>query len=366
MKVPSKSSSLWGIGLTDRDTRYLLLTGMIAGALVAVTMSINMLVDPLWMLDGNQLGLNFMTRERLAKTNLFMSRSDAVNCLILGSSRVTLLDAGRIEGHRCFNFAFSGGSVEAYADYARWVAHFGGPIDQVIVGVDGYNLGPDSHGPETYHFILALEKPPSMLEEYANLSILRASVRSALGYTKYHRAYDEEFRGIVLDDAPVYEPPKNIGKKDARMPREMLRHLGPFSNEATPRLERLRSVFPDSRYVGYAPPLHPSWFAQMRAQGTLDGYIDAIYAASRVFDAFYDFGIPHELNANPANTYDGSHYDEHVNDRIAQVLNGADIGYGLEIKGLERDEYREAFRKALDAYSANRGIGRNRENPAGE
>lgn len=351
--------------MTDRATRYLLLIGATTGALVALTMSVNMLVDPLWMLDGNQLGQNFMTRERLAKAHLFMNRLDTVDCVIFGSSRATLLDARRIEGHHCFNFAFSGGSVEAYIDYARWVAHFAGPIEQVIVSVDSYSLGPDSRGPATYDFIRGLEKPPSMLEEYANLSILRASIRSVLGYTKYHRAYDEEFRGVILDDAPAYEPPKELGHKDARLPRTMHQHLGPFSDEATARLQRLRSVFPDARYIGYAPPLHPSWFAQMRAQGTLEGYVSAMLAASRVFDSFHDFGIPHELNADTANTYDGSHYSEQVNSRIARVLNGADTRYGLEISGLKRDEYLQAFHDGLDAYGANRAIGGNREDPVG-
>ncbi len=346
--------------MTGRELRYLLVAGVTAGALVAVTMIFNMLVDPLWMLGGNQIGRNFMTRERLAKAHLFINQADAVDCIVLGSSRATLLNAGRIERNRCFNFAFSGGSVEAYIDYARWVAHFGGPIAQVIVSVDSYNLGPDSDGPETYDFIRNLESPPTLLEEYANLSILRASIRSALGYTRYHRAYDEQFRGVVLDSAPAYQPPSQLGRKDALVPRALLRHIGPFSNEAKPRLERLRRVFPNARYVGYAPPLHPSWFAQMRAQETLDGYIDAMYAASRVFDAFYDFGIPHELNADTANSYDGSHYREQVNDRIASTINGVDTGYGIEISGLERDEYRDAFFEALDRYTAQSGRPENR------
>ena len=91
----------------------------------------------------------------------------------------------------------------------------------------------------------------------------------------------------------------------------------------------------------------------MRAQGTLDGYVDAMFAASRVFDAFYDFGLPHELNADPANTYDGSHYGERVTDRIADTINGSDTRYGLEISQLKRDAYRQAYRDALDAYNAN-------------
>lgn len=339
------------IRLADREARYLLVAGLVTAACVAVVMIINLIVDPLWMLNGNQVNRNFVIRERLGKAHLFMGRADALDCVILGSSRVSLLDAARIEGHRCFNFAFSGGSVEAYIDYASWVAHFGGPIDQVIVGVDGYNLGSDSNGPETYDFIRDLERPPSMIEQYANLAILRASLRAAMGYTYYHRAYNEEFRGVFLDDVPVYELPKQLGEKDARIPRSMIRHLGPFTEAATPRLERLRSIFPDSRYIGYVPPLHPAWFAQMRVQGTLDGYIDAMYAASRVFDTFYDFGLPHELNANPANTYDGSHYREAVNDRIAAVLSGSDFGYGIGVHGLERDEYRKAYYDALDKYS---------------
>jgi len=338
------------LGSTHRDSRYLLAAVSTAGVIVAVTMAINVLVDPLWLFDGNQIGTNFMTRERLSKAHLFMSERDGVNCIVLGSSRVTLLDARRIERYRCFNFSFSGGSVESYIDYARWVAHFGGPIDLVVVGIDSYSLGPDSDSPETYDFIRNLEEPPSIFAEYANLSILRASIRSALGYTKYYRAYDEQFRGIVLDHSPSYRPPATLGRPDAIVPRALIRHLGPFTNEATPRLERLRRVFPTARYLGYAPPMHPAWFEQMRAQGTLDGYIDGMYAASQVFDAFYDFGIPNELNADPANSYDGSHFREAVNEQIARTLNGSDTGYGIEVTGLKRDEYRRAFLAALDDY----------------
>jgi hypothetical protein len=89
----------------------------------------------------------------------------------------------------------------------------------------------------------------------------------------------------------------------------------------------------------------------MRALGTLDDYLDAVYAASRVFDEFYDFGIPHTLNANTAYTSDGSHYRAVVNDRIARVLSGADEGYGLEPGKLHRLEYRQAFHEALDTHS---------------
>ena len=55
--------------------------------------AINWLIDPLWYNKGNRItGRNFSFNERISKTNLLLnSDTRTYDCLILGSSRTTLL-----------------------------------------------------------------------------------------------------------------------------------------------------------------------------------------------------------------------------------------------------------------------------------
>jgi hypothetical protein len=338
-------------GLHDRESLYVIVTSLTIVALSSVVFLVNFLVDPGWKRGGGVLGRNIMTNERHSKVNLFLARESPSDCLILGSSRTALLHGDRIEDQSCFNFSFSGASFRGYLEYARWFSHYSDPTHLVIVGVDGYNLKPvPPDDPATYNFIRDLERPPSLFREYVTIGSLRLSIANLFGITDYHRGYDTRLRGIVFEEAPHWVPPDISPVEE--VPHHFLRHLGPFSEDAVEPLKRLRSMFPDASFIGYVPPIHPFFFEQMRARGELRGYLDAVFAASRVFDRFFDFSIPSEPNANSAYTYDGSHYRAAVNEKIAEVLNGADADYGIALHGLHRFGYREAFGRALDEYES--------------
>jgi len=83
-----------------------------ACVIAGLCLVINFLVDPLWYLRGNLVtGVNFAFNERIAKLNQLMPRMQDYDCLIVGSSRTTLLPERRFSGHHCFNLAFSGGRI---------------------------------------------------------------------------------------------------------------------------------------------------------------------------------------------------------------------------------------------------------------
>src|SRR2546430_12505265 len=86
-----------------------------AGVVVAGCFATNCLVDPLWYLRGNVLtGINYPFNERLAKIIRLLPRLNDYDCLILGTSRATLLPEEQIPGYRCFNLAFSDGQVREH------------------------------------------------------------------------------------------------------------------------------------------------------------------------------------------------------------------------------------------------------------
>src|SRR5207302_4197875 len=94
-----------------------------AGVVVAGCFTVNCLVDPLWYVRGNVLtGINYPFNERLAKIIRLLPRLKDYDCLILGTSRATLLPEESIADRQCFNLAISDGQVSEqlfYADYLR-------------------------------------------------------------------------------------------------------------------------------------------------------------------------------------------------------------------------------------------------------
>src|SRR5437588_12056500 len=93
-----------------------------AGVVVAGCFTINCLVDPLWYLRGNVLtGINYPFNERLSKINQFLPHLPDYDCLILGSSRSTLLPVQSLKPHHCVNFALSDGQVDEFLLYAHYL-----------------------------------------------------------------------------------------------------------------------------------------------------------------------------------------------------------------------------------------------------
>ena len=83
-----------------------------AGLIVAACFAVNCLVDPLWYLKGNVLtGVNYPFNERMATVIRFLPRLRDYDCIILGTSRATLLPEEKIEGYRCYNLAISDGQA---------------------------------------------------------------------------------------------------------------------------------------------------------------------------------------------------------------------------------------------------------------
>ena len=124
-------------------TQHIKYLTLLVGSSIAVCLivfCINLLFDPLWYSNGNQLeGLNYMYDERLSKTNQYLKRrsSHAYNCIIFGSSRTTLLNESLLrDPYRCFNFSFSGGRIQEFLAYAKWLKNRGLNPDFVILGVD--------------------------------------------------------------------------------------------------------------------------------------------------------------------------------------------------------------------------------------
>lgn len=311
-------------------------------ACATVVFAMNATVDPMWYFGGNKIGsVNYAFNERLSKTNLFLSRQDDYDCVIFGDSRATLLPEQKIEGYRCFNFAFSAGKAEEAVAYARYIAHRGFRPKLVIMGVPAPAFRDRIGGTDIPPFIRALGDPKPALLTYLSFDALSMSRRTLFGSSPLDRVYTLDFECRVAPGAPAYDPAKPI--PDMMAGRFTGTHRVKFYDE-------MRAIFPGAELMGYVPPVSAWAIDGYDKAGWLPEYVSALYLASEKFDRFVDFGVPSPLTIDMRNTYDGTHYSVTANRVVAERLLEPAPPEALDLKQMSAEEMLAAYRSRLEMH----------------
>lgn len=324
---------------------YLTALALGVAALSLPAFVLNMLVDPLWYDGGSRLSdENLAFDERTSKSNLFLKDPGRYDCLVLGSSRVTLMDVRQIRGHTCFNYAYSDGRVAEHLAFARYAKAKGMRPKLVIIGVEEFQFRPYKRVPVVPDFVREGTEPKPQWLTYLSLGALGFSINSIRKTaTTLHRVYDREFICRLHEPRHVYDPPP-MKLERAQPPR------GPGAGFVPDKIALYREigeVFPEARYLGYVPPISLWRVGQFIRNGTLDNYLGVMYGASKVFDRMLDFSVPSPVTTDKSLTVDGSHYEVAVSDRIAAMLSGAPMEFGLDVTALSREAYASRFKAAL-------------------
>lgn len=329
--------------MPEQSMRYLGMLAATAALCLALALALNAAVDPLWYFSGNRFGpVNYAFNERLSKSNLIAGHESEYDCVIFGDSRATLLPEQKIVGYRCFNFAFSSGVVSEFIDYAAWLKGRGFSPKLIVVGVSAGDFRKRRMPHNVPDFVREGGSPPSPFIEYLSLDVLAMSWRSLFGSSPIDRSYDKDFRCQVAVTTP-YDPKKPI--------RDL--YSGPFDlREPLTLYGKLRAIFPQARYIGYAPPISAWAIAEYARIGWLPSYTRSLDDVSTVFDRFVDFSIPSKITVTPANTYDGTHYSEKVNSLIAASLPDGSVSDGLDLTSLSYTQILDAYRARFTSYSS--------------
>ncbi len=186
-----------------------------ASLIVAACFVVNCLIDPLWYLKGNVLtGINYPFNERLATIIRFLPRQQDYDCVILGSSRASLLPEEKIEGHHCYNLAFSDGQASEYLLYAKYLRERGFAPSLLIVDVKRVEfIGPEQ-AVEVPDFIRTGEAPPSIFASYLSLDALDFSIRTLREDGPHHRYYDQDFHAQLERRFQPYRRARCLSRRD--------------------------------------------------------------------------------------------------------------------------------------------------------
>lgn len=324
---------------------YLRTYFVLSSILLLLTGLINSLVDPLWYGTGNRLtGQNFSFNERVSKTNLLLhSQRQQYDCLILGSSRVTLIKASAFKNQHCFNYSFSAGQIEEFVAYAKYAKEKGLNPKKVYVGVDAFNFN-KSTSPNSIGKI----EPQPMYQAYFSLDVFFFSMRTLLGLSPNPRYYNPSFESELVKNPPTFEP-KFFNNQES----------GICNASKVKEYEKLRAVFPNAEFVGYVPPLS-AWNVvnESYSHRMIDCDLQAFYQISKIFNVMYDFSIPSSITTQEKNTYDGSHFIEEIQAQVAEVLQGKPSNFGIRINQYSFTEYQKFYKMKIKEFLDKEGEGK--------
>lgn len=309
----------------------------------------NYLVDPLWYYDGNRFNsYNFVYNSRYSKTNVFLKGPKTYDCIILGSSTATTLNPKLIKGYNCYNYAIGAGNLREFISILRFAKHFSSDIRLVVVGLDGFNLVDQHLDDQSPGYMRTLGPPPGSSTSYLSLNVFFFSLRSIMKSTHLVYYYGRDFdTALLLPWLGQYKPDKNNRLEF----RQRYDHaLGRITTRNLLYLEQLRALVPHAKFIGYVPPIHVDYFELLDEEFGLNGYIESMHQAAEYFDALYDFTLPSKVTADSSITVDGMHYSREINKKIADVINGRRMDFGIDLRKIPRDKYFRSFLRAAEAY----------------
>lgn len=329
-------------------------------ALAIIPLLVNVVVDPLWYFAGNQLGPNYPFNERISKANLLAGSELDYDCLVLGSSRTTLLNVDEIQGRRCFNFAVSQARFSDALALARYSQQRKLAAKSVIFALDGFNYSQAlSHFQNPLPpFLLVGKSPPHVLTTYLSADAMAFSWKTLRHQAPNDRYYDSQFSALALPGAGPFRPQRPLRAGSVvEVDRGFNQFsLGPFRYD--PELSQLRKLFPDAELIGYVPPVAAQYLAHLHLAGTLESYLRALFESNRVFDRIYDFSIPSSVTRDANNTYDGSHFYAPANQMVARAVGDPPMPpyEAVELHQISFDSYQKRVQAAVLDYIHEVGV----------
>ena len=310
---------------TSTPVRYLAITAVVVVVFHLAIGFLNYLVDPLWFFGGNKVQpRNFPFDERAARLAHFVTSDRDHDCYIFGASRVAMLNPKRIEGYDCFMVSFANATPRELLAYAAYMNERAQRKPElVIVGVDDFSFFVQADAldvPAAIHD----DREPFFFEYYLSANVTYWSLQTLFDIAPKPRYFGADLEGLIRSDAK-YLPVLQLDLE----PSEYQMSLASVHEYA-----KFRELYPEARIVAYATPVTADQIVEYRDSGVLPVYLEALHAASREFDAMYDFSIPSEFTIDPDLTYDGSHYEPHVSDRIASAILHHQPEFGIVLSGL--------------------------------
>ncbi len=333
--------------MKNKYKKYTAYSFFIISTGLLLVLLINSLVDTLWYFGGNKLfAENYSFNERLSKLNQYLVEPGRFDCIVFGSSRVTMLDVRNIENNSCFNFSFSDGNPREFVYYAEYIKKYGRLPDKLIIGIDARFFSRQHINFNVPDVVKKLHRPANFIRPYLSFDVLDFTIRTLQKKPPKRRYYTDELIGDILPGTADYNPPPCFTPDGFGEP---------YTNKNINYISRIKRILQAKSVIGYVAPISAWDMLLLIEDGELDSYISLIYELSKEFDQFYDFSVPSIMTARTDNNFDGHHFSRQANNKIAEVLNGRASEPGLPLHELSYKEYKRIFTAEMLNFSKRTG-----------
>ena len=307
--------------------QLVLLAFLVAGLPSLAVIGFNYWIDPLWNFAHSHKynDVQFAFDERQQKTNYLNSRPFDYDNLLIGTSRVTYMDATKFRGEKVFNYALSALHIDEYLPYIRYAAEKKGGDFNVVYMELYYNSykesGNPNNSPDSY-----FDKSESFLYKYKTL----------FSYSTYKRA-KENFgysKGNLYEGARYYTR-ENVGKTSfasERMDAKLERYINSINKESSinsfvysdsykDKLRDIIEAFPDTKFVVFTDPMPlKKQQAILGIPGYREGYVRWYKEMVDIFGEVHSFQGKTSITENNESFFDVSHYLPDVGDKMIEAL----------------------------------------------
>lgn len=295
---------------------------------VAVVMTFNYLMDPLWITGEtsqfNSIRLGF--NERQQKTNYLLAHpNEKHEVLVLGSSRSTYLSTSEFRNHSVFNYAANNMHPSAYIGYLEnYVSITGRQPKTVILGLDFWGTNANT--------TFKSEEPPYYLQTATSWSYL-PKICASMDATRYAvKNLKHSITHPPTDDAYYdHQLAKWEYGADQAVREQRIRNQVKVYNESsygnyswhtsyTSTLTTLKSSYPNIEFVVFTTPVADTLLSIMYELGRMNDYIYWLESITTIFGEVQHWMVPDDSISNQSLYYDAQHFKPALANRVTNSL----------------------------------------------
>jgi hypothetical protein len=313
--------------------KYLIVSFVTALVICILVITVNVIVDPLWLF-GHSSPLNVGQDgfdERQLKTNHLHFFGLDADTLLLGSSRMTIVDSQMMKG-RSFNYSVSNmlpHEYDAYTSFAR--SRQRKDFQVIMIGLDFFGSSQERvdalrlEAPEAY--INRSQEWNYRYRSLLSLDTLDYSIRNmklsaqlALGGKPTRDYYLRNGRKVQRD--PEKERVNANIRKDLQVFDKMYGSDYRYNSRFREVLSVLRKNHPNTKFLVFTTPEYRPLFDLAMKNGRSADYSRWLTEIVEVFGGFYDFSGVNSVTSNSDNYVDAHHFRPHVARWIIDTISG--------------------------------------------
>ena len=347
--------------------KWILTFFLILLVLIPCYMALNYAVDPLFYFTVRKGGTWYSSNEygRAVKCQYVMKNRDSIDAVVLGGSKSGVLDVNKLKeytGRNYYNFYMESGNFSDYLTYADYLVRKCG-VKEILLHISSFevmNYSLDYRTADTWRIPAivngtvvdkALEFLKFLMTDSSTL--LEAMKEKESKEATADRLADGMKRWVKAREKFAEDPEKSVQRFFFKEYPENLKALFsgknwvdfPYYEENLNALKQIRQICDDNGVtlrvlIGASSISERSRYEQ----DPYDRYYGYLRGIVSICGEAWDFSSFNDINMNPYNFYNYSHYTSEVADLQLDVMFGKEApgqygGFGILLNGDNIDDY---------------------------